>query len=78
MGSRDWEEIFAGLSKNVVFKAQATVVYADGWTGENITDAIAEYEKTLITPDSRFDKWLRGANGAITAAKSEGYRFFKL
>ncbi len=78
MGSKDWEEIIVRLSKDVVLTAQAAAVYPDGWTGENITDAIAEYEKTLITPDSLFDKWLCGDNGAITAEDAEDYRLFNL
>ena len=52
-------------------------VYPDGWSGKNITNAIAEYEKTLISPDSRFDRWLRGDKSALTAAEVEGYERFK-
>jgi cytochrome c peroxidase len=40
-------------------------------------DAIAEYEKTLITPDDRFDQWLKGKNDAISVAEAEGYQRFK-
>lgn len=32
-----------------------------------VTDAIAEFEKTLVTPDSRFDLWLKGDAKAISA-----------
>ena len=32
---------------------------------------------TLITPNSRFDKWLRGDDAAITAEELEGYELFK-
>ncbi|HEC0228599.1 TPA: cytochrome c peroxidase, partial [Escherichia coli] len=48
-----------------------------GFSGENITDAIAEFEKTLITPDSPFDKWLRGDENALTAQQKKGYQLFK-
>ena len=42
-----------------------------------VTDAIAAFEETLITPDSRFDKWLKGDKKAINQAELEGYKLFK-
>jgi len=52
-------------------------IYKDGITKENIADAIAEYEKTLITPNSPFDKYLRGDKNALTQEQKEGYELFK-
>ena len=42
-----------------------------------ITDSIAEFEKTLVTPDSRFDKWLRGDDKALSEKELAGYTLFK-
>ena len=42
-----------------------------------ITDAIAEFEKTLVTPNARFDQWLKGDDSAITSYELEGYELFK-
>ena len=42
-----------------------------------ITDSIAEFEKTLVTPDSRFDKWLKGDKKALSKNELEGYKLFK-
>ncbi len=44
---------------------------------DRITDAIAEFEKTLVTPNSRFDQWLLGDKSAISAYEQEGYELFK-
>ncbi len=44
---------------------------------ERITAAIAEFEKTLVTPNSRFDKWLLGDANALTAQELAGYKLFK-
>jgi cytochrome c peroxidase len=44
---------------------------------DKITDAIAEFEKTLVTPNSRFDKWLKGDKKALTADELAGYNLFK-
>jgi cytochrome c peroxidase len=42
-----------------------------------VTTAIAEFEKTLVTPNSRFDKWLLGDKDALTQKELEGYQLFK-
>ena len=63
--------------KNSPYKKEFDSIYKDGITKENITDAIAEYEKTLITPNAPFDKYLRGDKNAITKMQKEGYELFK-
>ena len=44
---------------------------------EQVTEAIAEFEKTLVTPNSRFDQWLLGDTRAISAQELAGYQLFK-
>ena len=44
---------------------------------DKITDAIAEFEKTLVTPNSPFDKWLLGDADAISPDALAGYELFK-
>jgi cytochrome c peroxidase len=44
---------------------------------DQVTDAIAEFEKTLVTPNSRFDQWLLGDKDAITAEEQSGYKLFE-
>ncbi len=44
---------------------------------DQVTQAIAEFEKTLVTPNSRFDQWLLGNKAAITADELAGYELFK-
>lgn len=63
--------------KKTAYKSEFNRVYSDGITKENIVDAIVEYEKTLITPNSPFDKYLRGDKSAITQEQKEGYELFK-
>jgi len=46
-------------------------------TIEMVTAAIAEFEETLVTPNSRFDQWLKGDDKALTATELEGYKIFK-
>ncbi len=42
-----------------------------------VTTAIAAFEETLVTPDSRFDKWLRGDTKALNTTELSGYKLFK-
>ncbi len=44
---------------------------------EQVTAAIAEFEKTLVTPNSRFDQWLLGKKDALSADEQAGYKLFK-
>ncbi|MEW7979904.1 MAG: cytochrome-c peroxidase [Candidatus Sedimenticola endophacoides] len=50
---------------------------SDEITIDQVTQAIAEFEKTLVTPNSRFDQWLMGDRDAITADELAGYNLFK-
>jgi cytochrome c peroxidase len=43
----------------------------------NLLDAIATYERSLVTPGSRFDRWLGGDSAALTAEEQTGYGLFK-
>ena len=42
-----------------------------------VTDAIAAFEETLVTPDAKFDKWLKGNDKALTETELKGYQLFK-
>ena len=44
---------------------------------DQVTAAIAEFEKTLVTPNSRFDLWLLGKDDALTQEELAGYQVFK-
>ncbi len=77
MASESFEQIIAKLNADKEFKKAFTAVYPDGINEANITNAIEEFEKTLITPNSRFDKWLRGDDSALGAEELEGYELFK-
>jgi cytochrome c peroxidase len=72
----NWDKVVARLAKKKEYSTAFATLYADGVTQANVTDAIAEYEKSLITP-SRFDEYLKGDQTAITEAEKKGYETFK-
>lgn len=49
----------------------------DKITIEEVTHAIAQFEKTLTTPNSRFDLWLKGDDSALSKVELDGYNTFK-
>ena len=77
MASESFDQIIAKLKADKKFAKEFTAVYPDGLTAANLTDAIEQFERTLITPNSAFDKWLRGDDSALTAEQLTGYELFK-
>lgn len=76
MGS-NWPEVVVKLDQDPKIQAAFRDLYPDGITGDNITDAIATFERTLVTVDSPFDRFLRGDDTAITAEAKQGYELFQ-
>ena len=77
MASESFDQIIAKLQKDKKFADAFKAVYLDGLTEANITDAIEQFERSLVTPGSAFDKWLQGDDEALTAEQLEGYELFK-
>ena len=67
MASPSFDHIIAKLEADKSFAKAFKAVYPEGITQATITDAIEQFERTLITPDSRFDKWLRGDETALSS-----------
>jgi len=70
------DEVVKTLKSDREYRNQFVKTYHNGITIENITDAIAEFEKALTTPDSRFDLYLKGNPTAINKEEVKGYRLF--
>src|SRR4051812_6694965 len=75
MGS-NWKEVLGKLGQDKKMISQFDSLYGDGLQPANIQDAIATFERSLITP-SRFDRYLRGESGAINEEERRGYQLFK-
>jgi cytochrome c peroxidase len=45
-------------------------------TPANIARALAAYERTLVSPPTRFDKWVAGDVSALSASEVNGFRLF--
>lgn len=76
MGSK-WADVIAKLTQDASYRSTFAATYPDGITKANVQNAIASFERTLTTPNSRFDKYLRGDANAISAVEKTGYAKFK-
>lgn len=76
MGHKSFDDISVGLLSDAALKEEFEAIYPEGITQSTITDAIAEFERTLLTP-SRFDEYLRGNSSALSKEEIEGYELFK-
>lgn len=72
-----WQDIIRKLKADRQLTEQFLKAYPEGYSADTITHAIAEYEKTLITPNSPFDKYLKGDAKAISDEARMGYVHFK-
>lgn len=76
MGS-DWEEVVHKLKRDAKLVAQFHSTYRSSIKPELIVDAIATFERSLITTDSPFDHYLRGDESAIPPQAISGYALFR-
>lgn len=72
------EKAIEVLSSIPGYVAEFKAVFGrDGIDIGRITEAIAAFEETLVTPDSRFDRWLQGDDSALGKRELAGYDLFK-
>ncbi len=72
-----WPVVVGKLRQDAALVAAFKEIYRDGLVSRNVQDAIATFERSLVTPNARFDKYLRGDKSAITAEELRGYQLFK-
>lgn len=72
----DWPRVLQLLQQDASLRRRFAEAYPQGLNEANVRHAIAEFERSLVTP-SRFDRWLRGDDGALSEDEKAGYRLFK-
>lgn len=76
MGSR-WDDVIIKLKADADYQRDFSAIYQDGISDQSVKDAIATFERSLITPNARFDRYLRGEKNVLDSHELEGYRLFK-
>ena len=72
-----WPEVIDKLKQDGDYQQVFASIYPEGIGQSSIRDAIATFERSLITPNSRFDQYLRGDKQALDKDELEGYELFK-
>jgi cytochrome c peroxidase len=73
----DLAELAEKLDADPGLRREFMAVYGNGPDVQNVVDALVNFQRTLTTPGSRFDRWLTGDAGALSAEEQDGYRLFK-
>ena len=76
MGS-NWDQVVEKLMADPAYVDAFKQLYKASPNAKNISDAIATFERSLITPNAKFDRYLRGDKAAISADEVRGYQLFK-
>ena len=71
------KQVLKDLKANPAYVRAFHAIYKEGISRETLADALAEFGKTLITPHSQFDKYLRGDKNALSKKAIRGYKLFK-
>lgn len=72
----DWSSVINKLKDDFDVTQQFSAVFKDGITADNIREALAAFQKTLILTDSPFDRWLSGDHSALSSQEKQGYELF--
>jgi cytochrome c peroxidase len=78
MGMKSWDDVVVRLKAipGYVEAFGAAFEGADPVTADNAAKAIAAYERTLITPNSAYDKFAKGDAGALSEQQQRGLKAF--
>src|SRR5215469_5432277 len=71
------EEALGRLRTNPEMATRFEKAYGHEPDRASLLDAIATYERSLLTPGSRFDRWLEGDETALSAEEQGGYELFE-
>ena len=73
----DIAELAEKLDADSGLRREFMAAYGRSPDTKNVVDALVSFQRTLMTPGSRFDRWLAGDGGALSAEEQDGYRLFK-
>lgn len=75
--ANNWPEIVQKISDNSLYTTSFKKVYPNGVTKDNINNALTVYIESLLTPNSAFDRFLKGDKTALSNDELKGYRLFR-
>jgi cytochrome c peroxidase len=71
------DDVARRLSADTAIVQDFRAAYGRAPDRDNVLDALVTFEKSLLTPGSRFDRWLGGDTSALSSDELAGYQLFK-
>ncbi|CAK9889455.1 MULTISPECIES: cytochrome-c peroxidase [Pseudomonas] len=76
MGS-DWQVVVQRIAEDPDYRAGFAQAYGQEVDAAAIENALATFQRTLLTPGSRFDRYLQGDTAILTIEEKYGYQRFQ-
>ena len=73
----DWKTVLNKLKQDTMYQKAFGALYKNGMTPATIKNAIAEYERSLVSIDAPLDRYLRGDKNALNENEKAGLQLFK-
>ena len=73
----NWLDVLPKLQSSSDYVSAFNGAFPGGLTKANVLRALGDFQRSLITPNSRFDQFLRGSADALSADEKRGYELFK-
>ena len=74
--NNSWSNLVETLKEDINYVQTFQSIYSSTIDQHNITDAIVTFERSLITPNADFDRYLNGDPDALTQQQKKGYQLF--
>ena len=65
------------VNQNSVYRNKFEELYEDGVSFESIVDALVNFEKALVTPNAKFDKFISGDESVFDEEEKRGFELFQ-
>jgi len=72
-----WPTLLSRLRASPHYSSSFDRIYGHPIQRADVLDALATFQRSLVTPNSPFDRYLKGDDGALTQNEIEGYHLFK-
>lgn len=74
---QNWDQLIQKIEDTNNYHAKFKQLYPDGVTVKNVQDALTNYLNSLLTPQSAFDRYLKGDKKAISEDAKKGFDLFR-
>ncbi len=72
-----WSAVVQRIAGDPAYQAGFAQAYGKPVTTLDARDALVTYQRTLLTPDSRFDRYLKGDTSSLSLEEKHGYQRFQ-